>query len=293
MDVLILLVIIFVVGMLLYEVLNGGYYVYFDVVLLLMFFLLIGCFLDYCIKMVVWLVVKELLLFEEYMVLIYGVNGIILVQVDQVVLGDWVCVLIGVCVFVDGCLVDVEVMIDWLVFIGESDVINYSQDDYLSVGEVNFGVLFDVIVIVVGQDIILCWMVVFVEQVENVCNCYIIFVDKVVCFYVLMVYILVVVVFVVWWVILGDLCYVLNIVIVVLIIICFCVFGFVVLVVLMVVIGKFYELGFFVIFGLVLEWIVEIECVVFDKIGILIVFEFDVDLFVFGFDDQLILLVFV
>lgn len=79
-----------------------------------------------------------------------------------------------------------------------------------------------------------------IEIVENVCNCYMFLVDCVVCIYVSGVYFLVVFIFVGWVIVLGDICYVLNILIVVLIIICFCVLGLVVFVVFMVVISCLY-----------------------------------------------------
>ncbi len=270
MDVPISLAILLAAGLSVYETAQSGEHAYFDAALSLTFFLLAGRFLDHRTRSVARSAAEELAALEVPRAhrLVDGVEDV--VPVSQLRAGDFVRVVPGARVPVDGVISKGESEIDRSLLTGESLPVFAGPDAEVSTGEVNLTGPLVVRVTAAGRDSSLHRMADLVAIAETARNRYTSLADKAARIYAPLVHLLALAAFLAWmWISGGDVRLALNIAVAVLIITCPCALGLAVPAVTTAASGRLFRQGMLLKSATAMERLAEVDHVVFDKTGTL------------------------
>lgn len=269
MDVPISLAIILAACMSMYETTQGGDNVYFDAALSLTFFLLAGRYLDHRTRIAARSASQELSALETPRAIRVEAGKNVNVNVSQLRAGDFIRVLAGMRIPVDGIVRTGASELDRSLLTGESLAVPVAQGGALAAGELNLSAPLLVEVTAAGADTTLRRMAALVELAEGARNRYTALADRAAAVYAPLVHLLALVTFLGWMFVGGDVVLSLNIAIAVLIITCPCALGLAVPAVMTAATGRFFRQGLLVKDGTALERLAEVDTVVFDKTGTL------------------------
>ncbi len=270
MDVPISLAILLAVAMSIYETANHGEHAYFDAALSLTFFLLAGRFLDYRTRSVARSAAEELAALEVPRAhrLVDGREEV--VPVGELAVGEFVRVVPGARVPVDGVVATGTSEIDRSLLTGESLPVFAGPGAQVSAGEVNLTGPLTLRVTAAGRDTNLHRMADLVAIAETARNRYTSLADKAAAVYAPVVHLLAFAAFLGWmWVSGGDWRLSLNIAVAVLIITCPCALGLAVPAVTTAASGRMFKQGMLLKSATAMERLAEVDHVVFDKTGTL------------------------
>ncbi|MCA0044416.1 heavy metal translocating P-type ATPase [Celeribacter litoreus] len=266
MDVPISLAILLAGGMSLFETMESGHHAYFDAALSLTFFLLSGRYLDYRTRSVARSAAEELAALEVPRATL--VDGTV-VSIKDIAKGDFVRVVPGARVPVDGIVVEGASELDRSLLTGESLPVEAGVDTVVSAGEVNLTGPLVVKVTAAGEDSSLHRMADLVAMAETSRNKYTSLADRAAQFYAPAVHLLALAAFLGWVVATGDIRLALNIAVAVLIITCPCALGLAVPAVTTAASGRLFRAGMLIKSSTAIERLAEVDTVVFDKTGTL------------------------
>jgi Cu2+-exporting ATPase len=269
MDVPISLAIILASGISLYETLVGGHHSYFDAAVTLTFFLLIGRYLDHRSRKAAASAAAQLSALEVPRVMRVRDGARQMVNFADLAIGDFLQVLPGGRIPVDGTITEGTSQIDRSLLTGESRLADVGVGTTVTAGEVNMTGPLTIKAATVGADTTLRKMVTMVDEAEAARNRYTAVADKAAALYAPLVHLLAVAAFAGWMVYSGDLRLSLNIAVAVLIITCPCAMGLAVPAVSTTAAGRLFRAGLLVKDGTALERLAEVDTVVFDKTGTL------------------------
>ncbi|WP_394181309.1 heavy metal translocating P-type ATPase [Yoonia maritima] len=269
MDVPISLAILLAAGMSLFETFYGGAQAYFDAALSLTFFLLIGRYLDHRSRKAAASAAAQLSALEVPRVMRLRGDTREMIDFSELAIGDYIQVLPGGRIPVDGIIVEGASQIDRSLLTGESRTADAGPDAAVTAGEVNMTGPLIIRATTVGEDTTLRKMVTMVDQAEAVRNRYTAIADRAAAIYAPVVHLLAFIAFLAWVTYSGDVRLSLNIAVAVLIITCPCALGLAVPAVSTTAAGRLFRAGLLVKDGTALERLAEVDTVIFDKTGTL------------------------
>lgn len=272
MDVPISLALILASGMSLFETAMGGHHAYFDAAVSLCFFLLIGRYLDYRSRALARSAAEELSALEvpRALRLVPGAAGLAeAVPVSTLRPGDFVRVLPGGRLPVDGVVAEGQSELDRALLTGETAPVPIAPGQVVSAGEVNLTGPLVVQVTAAGADSSLARMAALVAAAEGARHRYRGLADRMARAYSPVVHIMAFSAFSVWLGLTGDLRLAVNIAAATLIITCPCALALAAPAVVTAASGKLFRKGLLIKDGTALERLAEAEAVVFDKTGTL------------------------
>ncbi len=171
---------------------------------------------------------------------------------------------------VDGWVINGSSQIDRALLTGESRAAAVSEGSAVTAGEINMTGPLTIRAATVGTDTTLRKMVIMVDKAAAIRNRYTAVADRAAAIYAPVVYLMAFGAFAGWMLYFGDLRLSLNIAVAVLIITCPCAMGLAVPAVSTATSGRLFRAGLLVKDGTALERLAEVDTVVFDKTGTLI-----------------------